>query len=610
MSNNSAGLPSSFDRFREVWKHDYEYRQDENHCPVPVALFAKEQRTGTEISMRREQLLSATRLPFGYGTDTLVTSYSIVAELNCLNMLNYPIPPNLLCTYTETCAAINGLDIDGLAAKRPSLLEACDLFGIPHTPKEHKAHMRDLILNNIKYTEEQWREIEKYNREDVLEEGAVLEAIAPKIDLPTALFRGRYAKAASPMELRGLPVDVDYLRGELEPNWQALRMYYIRRDDAFGLYDDDGSFCEDRLEALIDRQGWTGWPRTPTGKPETKSRTIGKQCKRHPALRQLQRLRDHIAELRLGKFLNSIGADGASRCPIMPFWTRSGRNQPSGRDVVYLLSLPSWAHGAIKPRQGWGIAALDWVSQEPAIAAGQSQDPRLIADFQNGDMHIRFLIRAGLAPEWATKRSHGPLRDTVKPVSIGVNYGISKYGVAAQTGKSLQWAADVLASYRHTYPGLIQWQQDVATQAAFDECIVSPLGWPMAVHAGTSRRTLYNYLMQAGGADMMRLAAIAAHEAGIRICAPVHDAFWITAPLDELDDAITTMTKSMLRAGRAIAGLEIPVEVAAVVRWPQCLGDVRKPDAKGQALWLEIKDLIRSGALHRTANRSSGYGAA
>src|SRR5262249_27879992 len=238
---------------------------------------------------RHEQLLSGTRLPFGQGTDTLVTSYSNVAELNCLNILNYPIPQNLLCTYTETSAAINGLDIDGLTEKRPNILEACDLYDIPHMTKEHKARMRDLILNNTQYTEEQWHEIKNYNRKDVLEEGAVLEAITPTIDLPAALFRGRYAKAVSLMELRGLPVDVDYLR-ELETNWQALRMYYIARNDTFGLYDDDGSFCEGRLEALIQQRGWTSWPRTSTGKPETKSRTIGKQCKRHPELRQLQRL--------------------------------------------------------------------------------------------------------------------------------------------------------------------------------------------------------------------------------------------------------------------------------------------------------------------------------
>src|SRR5262245_46664114 len=128
MSCNSAALPSSFDRFQQIWQYDTEFRQDANHRPVPVSLFAKERRTGAEISLRREQLLSSTRLPFDTGTDVLCTSYSNVAELCCLRVLNYPTPRNLLCTYLETYAAINGLDIQGLTTKRPSLLEACDLF--------------------------------------------------------------------------------------------------------------------------------------------------------------------------------------------------------------------------------------------------------------------------------------------------------------------------------------------------------------------------------------------------------------------------------------------------------------------------------------------------
>ena len=49
MSCSSAGLPTSFDRFRAVWHVDFEFRQDDNHLPVPVAMFAKEHRTGVEI---------------------------------------------------------------------------------------------------------------------------------------------------------------------------------------------------------------------------------------------------------------------------------------------------------------------------------------------------------------------------------------------------------------------------------------------------------------------------------------------------------------------------------------------------------------------------------
>ena len=127
-----------------------------------------------------------------------------------------------------------------------------------------------------------------------------------------------------------------------------------------------------------------------------------------------------------------------------------------------------------------------------------------------------FAIRAGLAPPGATAETHGEIRNMVKPISLGSQYGMSKYGAAAQSGKSLAWAATTLAAYRHAYPVFIQWQQNVAAQALFDERIASVLGWPMAVHAETKQRTLLNYPAQANGAECMRVAAIAAYEAGIQ----------------------------------------------------------------------------------------------
>jgi DNA polymerase I-like protein with 3'-5' exonuclease and polymerase domains len=281
----------------------------------------------------------------------------------------------------------------------------------------------------------------------------------------------------------------------------------------------------------------------------------------------------------------------------MPFWTRSGRNQPRGRDKVFLLSLPSWLHGLIAPPPGQGMALLDWRAQEIGIAAGLSNDPALIADFQAGDPHMNFAVRVGLAPIGATAESHGNIRNMVKPISLGSNYGMSKYGAAAQAGKSLAWATTMLAAHRHAYSVFAQWQQDMTAQALFDGRITSVFGWPMAVHAETKRRTLLNYPAQSNGAECMRLAAIAAYEAGICIAAPAHDAFWIMAPLSELADTIDAMTEIMLRAARAVAGIDIPVEVSAEVRWPQCFGDVRKAKAKGHVMWAEIQALLDSGAL-------------
>ena len=98
------------------------------------------------------------------------------------------------------------------------------------------------------------------------------------------------------------------------------------------------------------------------------------------------------------------------------------------------------------------------------------------------------------------------------------------------------------------------------------------------------------------------MVSIAATECGITIAAPVHDAFWILAPLDELDTTIARMTEIMTEAGRLVAGIPIRVKVEAIVRWPQCLGDVRKSDAKGQAMWCEVRDLIRNGDLRKVSH--------
>src|SRR5262249_21394858 len=150
------------------WHVDFEFQIDSNHLPVPIAMFAKEHRTGAEIAMRRDRLLDCSQAPFDIGPDALVIGYSVVAELSCFRAFRWPAPRHVLCTYVETSAAINGLDIVGLTQKRPTLLEACDLFEIPHMPTSHKAHMRDLIIGNTEYTEQQWREIEDYNRQDVI----------------------------------------------------------------------------------------------------------------------------------------------------------------------------------------------------------------------------------------------------------------------------------------------------------------------------------------------------------------------------------------------------------------------------------------------------------
>ena len=65
------------------------------------------------------------------------------------------MPRNVLCTYFETSAAINGLNITGLTEKRPKLVEACELFGIPHIDVADKARIINTILTKDEYSPEE-----------------------------------------------------------------------------------------------------------------------------------------------------------------------------------------------------------------------------------------------------------------------------------------------------------------------------------------------------------------------------------------------------------------------------------------------------------------------
>jgi hypothetical protein len=560
-------------------------------------MYAYEQQTGTEIQLWENELRACRRPPFDISADSLFVAYAANAELSCFLALGWSFPKNVLDAYVETIAAINGNTAVWAQKKRPSLLEALELFGLAAgMDTQEKERMRRLILEHSDYTNEQQREIKDYNRQDVIETVQLLNVLAPAIDLPRALLRGRYMAAVARMEWQGLPIDQEYL-GLLLAHWGQLQLYYIQRDDIFGLYDGT-SFSEHRLQELISARGWY-WPLTATGRPELKLKTLGKQAQRYPELKKLVKLRDMIAELRINQLANTIGADGCSRCPLLPFWTKTGRNQPSGWDKMFLPGLPAWLHGLITPPPGWAIAELDWDGQEVGLMAAQSGDPTMIEDYASGDPHLSFGRRVKLLPPDATKDTHREERDKIcKPVVLGQNYGMTPYGIAAKTGKLLLWARGIHTLHRLTYRVFHRWLADIVAQAKFDGMISSPFGWPQAVIANTKNRSLINFPAQAGGADMMRLAAIAATEAGIAVCAPVHDAFWVMAPLSEIEGTITSMKRIMIRASELVTGgLPIGVSVETLVRAPHCLGDVRKPQDKGQPMWCEVKGLVTNGLL-------------
>jgi hypothetical protein len=105
-------------------------------------------------------------------------------------------------------------------------------------------------------------------------------------------------------------------------------------------------------------------------------------------------------------------------------------------------------------------------------------------------------------------------------------------------------------------------------------------GWILHVGGTPNTRSIRNFPMQANGAEMLRLACCLVTEAGIGVCAPVHDALLIEAPLGALDAAVETTRSLMARASAIVlSGFCLRTEVVTV-RYPD-----RYMDERGRSMW-------------------------
>src|SRR4051812_15555068 len=166
--------------------------------------------------------------------------------------------------------------------------------------------------------------------------------------------------------------------------------------------------------------------------------------------------------------------------------------------------------------------------------------------------------------------------------------------LAASLGISHAGASELTRLHRDTYRQFWSWSDSVVSSAMLKSEMQTVFGWRWHIGVGANPRALMNFPMQANGAEMMRIAAIAATEAGIEVCAPGHDAFLITAPLDRLGEEVAAMRGVMTEAGRAVTGgLEIRTD-AEIVRWPD-----RYMDERGEAMWnkvMAVLDRTKRGA--------------
>ena len=438
-----------------------------------------------------------------------------------------------------------------------------------------------LVLRGGPWSDEERTAILNYCEDDVTALGRLLPAMLPKIDLPRALLRGRYMAAVSAMEHNGTPIDVPMLE-VLRRNWTGIQDKLIAEIDRnYGVFD-GRTFKADRFATWLAGNN-IPWALLESGRLDLSDDTFRQQARAYPSVSPLRELRSSLSDLRLNDL--AVGADGRNRTLLSPFSSRTGRNQPS--NARYIFGPSVWLRGLIKPPPGYGIAYVDWSQQEFGIAAALSGDAAMESAYRSGDPYLSFAKQAGAIPLDATKETHGPQRELFKQCVLAVQYGMEAQSLALKIAQPAVVARDLLRAHRETYRQFWAWSDAVVDQAMLVGVIHTVFGWPIRVGENYNARSLRNFPMQANGAEMLRIACCLATERGIEVCAPIHDAVLICAPLDRLDANIAAMRTAMAEASVfVLARFELATDVK-IVRWPD-----RYADPRGAEMWNRVCSLV------------------
>ncbi len=563
--------------YREIWLVDFEFDASDGEQPKPVCLVAKELKSGQVLKLWQDEMGRLRQPPYAIGSDALFVAYYASAEMGCHLALGWSLPENILDLFLEFRTLTNGKFIPC----GNGLLGALAYFGLPRIDSTEKDTMRDLILSGGPWSEQEQLDIFDYCESDVVALEKLLPKMAPHIDTSRALLRGRYMKAVARIEFNGVPIDTEHLE-LFQDNWEEIQDQLISEVDAdYGVF--EGRTFKKNLFAGYLIRNDIPWPQLSSGSLDLTDDTFREMSRSYPELVPLRELRTSLSKMRLNKL--AVGCDGRNRCLLSPFRSKTSRNQPSNSKFIFGPS--KWLRGLIQPKPETGLAYIDWSQQEFGIAAALSEDALMKDAYESGDPYLKFAKLAGAVPEDATKKSHASERELFKACVLALQYGMGEESLAARIRQSPAKARELIRLHKEIFKVFWKWSDASLDFAMLTSKLYTVFGWVVHVGGKSNPRSLRNFPMQANGAEMLRLACILTTEKGIKVCAPVHDAILIEAPLQDLDSAISETQEIMAEASAIIlGGFKLKTD-ADVVRHPD-----RYMDEGGQSMWDRVTRIL------------------
>jgi DNA polymerase I len=507
--------------------------------------------------------------PFDIGDDTLFVAYSAWADLTIFTTLNWKFPKHVYDLHTAYLAVSNVLaPYDPETPRKREnkrLPDACRAYWIEGWDQIDKGTLAKDI------GEGHWRRygqevIFTYCEEDVANSVKLLigqvrgRTGLPSVSVEHVIHWSNYsAKAVARIQARGMPIDM-HLWNLVQENKAAVIRSLLRRfDPSYGsdtpIYTTEGEWSYARFEQYLVSANITVWPRLASGRLDIDSDAF-RLMYHEPGIEGLHALRDSLGVIVRAKL--PIGRDNINRPSLFPLCTSTGRN-------AHAKSLFN-AHAGMRsfmvfPPDTIGVY-LDWRTQEVGVLAAYSEDRLLMDDYRDGDVYYGLAKLCDLTHGCDLKRwkaNHPDVRQRMKSLQLGVNYGMGVPSLAKGLACHPLIASGIIERHKRRYWRAWQYRNDRVQAAMLDRYIETEFGWPLHLSTSPNQRTLYNFPMQGGGAEMLRLAAWRLCEADLVPSMLIHDGILLEVRDEE---QIQQAIEIMRVAGRDVCrSFEIGVDI-------------------------------------------------
>jgi len=255
----------------------------------------------------------------------------------------------------------------------------------------------------------------------------------------------------------------------------------------------------------------------------------------------------------------------------------TGRIANRGAGIMTIPRDPLYRQMVVPSGPGRVLVKPDYGQLEMRLVAFFSRDERFVAAFQPGMPDFFTAMMPEVYPDidlsTKNKAELKALRNGVKPISHGANYGRGYAAIAEQLGMDVAEARGIYERYMGPAgTGLQAWQEEVKELARTGGDIITPYGWhyQAEVLTGKNMNSVENsalaFMPQSTGNDICLGAGLniqpqlAQYDSWI--VATIHDQIIADAPIEHATAVGKLMEYEMLAEAKRVVGDVLVFEAA------------------------------------------------